>query len=68
MRKYVIANWKCNKSNEEAKHWLDAFARRYRPVEGLTIIIAPSFLCLPSLSHTLKTLDLKNVSLAAQDI
>ncbi len=68
MKKYVIANWKCNKGNEEAQRWFEAFASRYRPVEGLTIIVAPSFICLQSLAHTLKTLGLKNVSLAAQDI
>jgi len=68
MNKYLIANWKCNKGIEEAQRWFDAFAKRYRPVEGLTVIVAPSFISLPSLSHTIKTLGLENVSLAAQDI
>ncbi|MBV5306682.1 MAG: triosephosphate isomerase [Desulfobulbaceae bacterium] len=68
MNKYLIANWKCNKGIEEAQRWFDAFARVYRPVEGLTIIVAPSFISLLSLSNTLKTLGLENVSLAAQDV
>ncbi len=68
MNNYLIANWKCNKGIEEAQRWFDVFAKRYRPVQGLTIIIAPSFISLPSLSHTIKTMGLENVSLAAQDI
>jgi len=68
MKKYVIGNWKCNKGEEEARNWLTEFARRYQPVAGLEIIVAPSFLCLPSLARYIKELGLKNLSLAAQDI
>jgi triosephosphate isomerase (TIM) len=68
MKKYVIGNWKCNKEGDEAQNWFTEFARRYRPVDGLQIIIAPSFICLQTLSHFIKTLGLKNLSLAAQDI
>jgi len=66
MKKYVIGNWKCNKGGDEAQKWLAEFARRYRPVAGLQIIIAPSFICLQSLAHSMKTLGLENFSLAAQ--
>lgn len=67
-KRYVIGNWKCNKGIEEAQNWFAAFARRYRPVAGLTIVIAPSFICLPSLSHYVRSQRLPNVFLAAQDI
>ena len=67
-KKYVIGNWKCNKGIEEARNWFTEFARQYRPVEGLTIVVAPSFICLPSLSQYVQVLGLENVFLAAQDI
>lgn len=68
MTKYLIGNWKCNKGIADARRWFAAFARQYRPVEGLQVIIAPSFICLHDLSEYLKTLNLANLSLAAQDI
>jgi triosephosphate isomerase len=68
VKKYVIGNWKCNKGATDAKNWFSEFARRYRPVEGLTVIVAPSFICLQSLSQYVDALGLENVSLAAQDI
>lgn len=68
MKKYVIGNWKCNKDAEEARSWFSEFASRYRPVAGLTVIVAPSFICLQSLSQHVHALGLENVSLAAQDI
>jgi len=68
VQRYVIGNWKCNKGADEAKSWFAEFARGYRPVEGLTVIIAPSFIFLQSLSHYVKALGLENLSLAAQDI
>lgn len=68
MKKYVIGNWKCNKDVEEARNWFSEFASRYRPVAGLTVIVAPSFICLQSLSQHVHALGLENVSLAAQDI
>jgi len=68
VQRFVIGNWKCNKGVQEAKNWFTEFARRYRPTPGLTIIVAPSFLCLPSLAEHLQALGLENVALAAQDI
>lgn len=68
MKKYVIGNWKCHKGVAEARRWLAEFGRRYRPVEGLQVIVAPSFICLQELSQDIKTQDLENLSLAAQDI
>ncbi|MEN8198580.1 MAG: triose-phosphate isomerase family protein [Thermodesulfobacteriota bacterium] len=67
-KKYVIANWKSNKGRESAQQWFSEFARLYRPVEGLEVIVAPSFICLLSLSEYAQALGLENVSLAAQDV
>lgn len=68
MKKYVIGNWKCNKGQKSAQEWFAEFVDLYRPVEGLEVIVAPSFICLLSLSQYVQALQLKNVSLAAQDV
>ena len=68
MKKYVIGNWKSNKGRKAAQEWFSEFAGAYRPVDGLEVIIAPSFICLCSLSEYVHALDLKNFSLAAQDV
>ncbi len=68
MKKYVIGNWKSNKNRKAAQEWFSEFAGLYRPVDGLEVIIAPSFICLCSLSEYVHALDLKNLSLAAQDV
>ncbi len=68
MKRYVIANWKCNKNLEDACRWLDTFASLYRPKTDVEVIVAPSFLCLQGLAAHLRNLQLENVFLAAQDI
>ena len=68
MKKYIVGNWKCNKGQKAAEQWFAQFAERYRPVEGLEVIVAPSLICLLPLCHYVQTLQLKNVSLAAQDV
>lgn len=68
MHKYIVGNWKCHKSYDEARRWFDEFAAGYFPVQGVEIIIAPSFICLENLSRYLEDLKLENVYLAAQDI
>jgi triosephosphate isomerase (TIM) len=68
MKKYVIGNWKSNKNRNSAKKWFSEFANIYKPVDGLEVIVAPPFICLCSLSEYVQELDLKNVSLAAQDV
>ncbi len=67
-QRYVIGNWKSYKRFEEAKVWLDDFAKRYTPVDGVQVIIAPTFLCLEKTAEYLRSLALQNVSLAAQDV
>lgn len=68
MKKYVIGNWKSNKNKKSAQEWFSEFAGLYRPVAGLEVIVAPSFICLCSLSEYVQALELKNFSLAAQDV
>jgi len=68
MKKYVIGNWKSNKTRKSAQEWFAEFADLYRPVDGLEVIVAPSFICLCSLSEYVQALELINFSLAAQDV
>lgn len=67
-KRYVIANWKSYKRFEDAKKWLDEFSGIYTAVEGLQVIIAPTFLSLEKLADYINKLELENVSLAAQDV
>ena len=67
-KRYVIANWKSHKRFDDAKKWLDEFAGMYTAVEGLQIIIAPTFLSLEKLAEYINKLELENVALAAQDV
>ena len=66
--KYIIGNWKSNKSLKSAQKWFAKFADLYKPADGLEVIVAPPFICLCSLSEYVQSLGLKNVSLAAQDV
>ncbi|OGR15856.1 MAG: hypothetical protein A2X81_18260 [Desulfobacterales bacterium GWB2_56_26] len=66
--KYVIGNWKCYKTSEDGRLWLEKFARLYRPHDDLQVVIAPTFLSLESLAAHLDRLSLAGVALAAQNI
>lgn len=68
MKRYVIANWKCHKTGDDARQWLDDFARLYEPRQSVEVIVAPTFICLENLAAYLKSLGLENVHLAVQDI
>ncbi len=68
MKKYVIANWKCNKTSIDARQWFDQLANLYEPQEDIEVIVAPSYICLESLATYVRELNLKNVYLAAQDV
>ncbi len=67
-KKYVIGNWKSHKRFQDAKDWLDTFTRVYTAVDGVEVVLAPTFLCLEPVKEYLAVLGLENVSLAAQDI
>jgi triosephosphate isomerase len=68
---FLIANWKSNKTTEEAKGWLEQFqAASFKPEELVDkeIIICPPFLLLPYL-HTAQTQQNKLVfKLGVQDL
>jgi triosephosphate isomerase (TIM) len=68
MQRYIVANWKCHKTGDEGRRWFDRFARLYRPNPELQVVVAPSLLSLENLSSHIDRLDLKNVTLAVQDI
>jgi len=68
MRRYVIGNWKCHKSSDDGRRWLDKFATLYRPHMEVQVVVAPSLVSLESIAAHLEGLDLANVTLAAQDI
>lgn len=68
MKKYIIANWKENKTVEEALNWLIDFkTARSGNEESLNPIVCASFPLLYPLSEKLKQLNL-NVDLGAQNI
>lgn len=65
---FLVANWKCHKTYDDAIRWFDAFAIQYTPNKDLTIVIAPPLLYLQKISEYVKALALENVFLAAQDV
>lgn len=68
VRRYVIGNWKCHKRFQDAREWLDRFAKLYIPAAGVEVVLAPTFVCVERMKEYLAVLELENVSLAAQDI
>ncbi len=68
MKKYVIANWKCHKTSDDARKWFDHLAELYEPHEDVEVIVAPSYVCLENLATYVRNLNLENVHLAAQDV
>lgn len=68
MKRYLICNWKCHKSELGALDWLKAFKNGYRAREDVEIVICPPSICLPLLKDKIAEYQLEQVSLAAQDI
>jgi triosephosphate isomerase (TIM) len=68
MKRFVIGNWKCHKTPADARIWFDKFAGIYQSIPGVSVIVAPSFVCMDSISQHVRELGLKDVFLAAQDI
>lgn len=67
MSRYVVANWKSNKSLVESRQWLTQFLELYRPQSDVMVIIAPAFPFLFALQQEIGG-DRESVRLAAQDI
>ncbi|MBI3980989.1 triosephosphate isomerase [Candidatus Microgenomates bacterium] len=68
----VVANWKSNKSAEDAKNWLTEFsqlAKSVNPSRPVKVVICPPFIDLPYLSWALTTLKVPfPVELGAQNV
>lgn len=67
MSRYVVANWKSNKTLFEAGQWLQRFHELYRPHPRLKVILAPAFPFLFPLQQMLEARK-STVLLAAQDV
>ena len=67
-RRFVIGNWKCTKSIDEARSWIDTFRRGYVPVEDVEVVIAPPLIVLAKLADIVEEAALEQFSLAAQDV
>jgi triosephosphate isomerase (TIM) len=68
VKRFVIGNWKCYKTLADARAWFDKFAEIYQPIPDVSVILAPSYVCLDGISDYIRKFNLENVSLAAQDI
>lgn len=67
--RYIIANWKQNKTFKEYEMWRNAFFSTSLDVpEDWRIIIAPSALFISDLSNYIKELGINNILVASQDI
>ena len=67
-RRFVIGNWKCTKSIDDARSWLDVFRRGYTPVDGVEVVIAPPLVVLAKLADYLEEAAMEQFSMAAQDV
>ncbi len=67
MSRYVVANWKSNKTLAEASNWLSRFLQVHHPHPGLKVILAPAFPFLVPLQQIL-TGRQSGVVLATQDV
>ena len=69
--KYIIGNWKCNKSEKEVREWFERLAQKYSEsqvnIENLTFAVAPPFVYLPLAKSLIDKLKLP-IKLAAQDV
>jgi triosephosphate isomerase (TIM) len=63
--KLIVANWKSNKTAQEADHWMDEFKHVRVPDSG-RVVITPSFPLLPTVQ--LATQTMKNVAVGTQTI
>lgn len=64
--KYIVANWKANKTVEDGMQWMKIFMSRLTGSPDVTVIIAPQYPLLVPLFPLI--LPQKNVFLATQDI
>jgi len=65
--KYIVGNWKSNKSSEEVEAWWREFAGVYKKHERVEALVAVPFVYLPMAAALRDDLEVK-VSIAAQDV
>ncbi|OGH02956.1 MAG: hypothetical protein A2798_00830 [Candidatus Levybacteria bacterium RIFCSPHIGHO2_01_FULL_37_17] len=63
---YIVANFKSNKTEDEAKNWLDNF-KNYKGENAKQIILCPPFTLLPTFKNFIKINSLQ-ISLGAQNV
>jgi len=68
MTKYVLANWKANKTMPEAEAWLEKFCQLYSPNPLVEVIIAPPALYIVPMLQKLQKYKTAHLALAAQDL
>ncbi len=68
MTKYLLANWKSNKTISEAEAWINTFCSIQHTDPQFKVIIAPPIPFLVPIWHTLEKLKVSNLALAVQDI
>lgn len=68
MTRYILANWKANKTLAEAESWLERFCRLYTAHPQVKVILAPPTLHLQALHQKIAAWPGCPLSLAAQDL
>ena len=66
--RYLIANWKCNKSLEQALRWIDDFTGMHTDDARLDILLAPPMIWLAQCAEHLAKKNITSIKLCAQDI
>jgi triosephosphate isomerase len=66
--RYIIANWKCHKSYDDACAWLQSFSTRYRPHDTVEVVLAPPLIMLAQVAHYIENHGPRLLALAAQDV
>lgn len=59
VRKFIVANWKMHKTVNEALSFIKDFIPMVRDINDRDIGIAPTFLCIESVSKAIKDTDIK---------
>ena len=66
--RYLLANWKSNKTISEAEVWFEKFCHSYHPDPQLQVIIAPPVPFLVPMWLKLQKINAPNLALAIQDL
>lgn len=64
---YIVANWKENKTREEALDFLSQFLKTFEIKPNMTVVICPPYLVVPDVSEFIKSNNIK-VVLGVQNI